>query len=256
VASNHSITKLGINEDFALQLARGEIEGHSVVNKFGQNSAIADGTTEEVWDGSAAYVFPTSAVITKVSQTTDQAALQGGTIEVQGLDANWDLVVQNVDLNASDTETPVTLTTPLIRVFRMKVQENVVSTSPIRAHNDAENQDYAIIQTGNNQTLMAIYTVPAGHTAYMTRYYTTIDAGVGNPTSFTVRLWAADRHNGYAKQIKHLASMDPDQAVIWNHPFFPYYRFTQKTDIYLTATPTGAAGNISGGFDLIIIQDS
>lgn len=256
MASNHSITKLGINEDFALQLARGEIEGHFVVNKFGQNTAIADGTTEEIWDGSAAYVFPTSAVITKVSQTTNQAGLVGGTIEVEGLDANWDLVVQTVDLNASDTTTAVTLTTPLIRAFRMRVLENVVTTSPVRAHNDGETQDYAVIGTGNNQTLMAIYTVPAGHKAYMTNYYSTIDAGVGNPTSFTVKLWAADRHNGYAKQIKHLAGMDPDQDVIWRHGFFPYYRFTQKTDIYLTASPVGAAGNISGGFDLIIVEDS
>jgi len=51
---NHSITKLGLNEDFALQLARGQIYNHSSINKFGRNTAIANGATEDIWDGTGA----------------------------------------------------------------------------------------------------------------------------------------------------------------------------------------------------------
>jgi len=59
--------------------------------------------------------------MTSISQTTDQVAMRSAVIEVQGLDASWDAVTQNATLDASDTTTVVTLTTPLIRVFRMKV---------------------------------------------------------------------------------------------------------------------------------------
>ena len=145
----------------ALEAASGNNTGMTSVNKFGRNSAVDIDVQEEIWDGSIAYSFPATALMTSISQTADQATLRGGTIEIQGLDANWDLVVQTATLDASDTTTVVTLTTPLIRCFRMRVLENVVTTSPIRVHNAGETVDYAIISVGNNQTLMAIYTVPA-----------------------------------------------------------------------------------------------
>ncbi len=150
----------GADMDFMLEVAKGNITGTTGLNKFGRNTAVASGGTEEIWDGSAAYVWPATALMTKISQTTDQAAMQGEDVMIEGLDASWDFVTQIATLNGSDTITPVTLATPLIRCFRMEVQADVVTTSPIRVHNTGESQDYAIIGTGNNQTLMAIYTVP------------------------------------------------------------------------------------------------
>lgn len=238
----------------AIEAASGNNLGMTSVNKFGRNSAVDIGVEEEIWDGSIAYSFPTTALMTSISQTADQATLRGGTIEIQGLDANWDLVVQNANLDASDTTTVVTLTTPLIRCFRMNVLENVVTTSPVRVHNAGETVDYAIIGIGNNQTLMAIYTVPAGKTAYMTSYYATVNPGTNlDPTSNPIRLWARD--NGtppYERYIKHILGLTSGN---FQHYFNPYYRFTEKTDIYLTATPVGKAADVSAGFDLIIVDE-
>lgn len=244
-------------KDLKLEIPAGNVSGQAAVNKFGRATAITTGNTWEVWDGNAAYSFPATALMTKVSQTTDQGDLQGETIEVQGLDANWALVTQNVTLNASDTTTAVTMTTPLIRVFRMKVLSNFVCTSTIRVHNDAENQDYAVISTGNNQTLMAIYTVPADTTAYVTNYYATANPGGGAPTTFNISMWGQDNANTYKPQLKHImgVSADSDAYGRMQHFFNPYYKFTEKTDIILKGAPTGASVDVSAGFDLVLVDD-
>ena len=136
----------------------------------------------------------------------------------------------------------------------MKVLADVVSTSPIRVHNAGETQDYAIIGTGNNQTLMAIYTVPNGKTAYMTCYYAHHNPATGqDPTSNPIKLWASDRENSYAKQIKHIVGLPNGDG--FQHFFNPYTKFTQKTDIFITASPVGKDANVSAGFDLILVDN-
>ncbi len=247
----------GADMDFMLEVAKGNITGTTGVNKFGRNSAVASGGTEEIWDGSAAYVWPATALMTKISQTTDQAAMHGGDVMIEGLDASWDFVTQTATLNGADSITPVTLATPLIRCFRMEVQENVVTTSPIRVHNDAESQDYAIIDTGNNQTLMAIYTVPNGKTAYMTSFYASVQLGGGAPTDLDMKLWARDNDNSYAKKLKHVLGLNPnvDANNQNQHNFAPYKKFTQKTDIFVTGTTVGTSVDVSAGFDLIVVDN-
>ena len=55
-----SITRFGKTEPFYLQLARGQIENHKHIFKFGFNGDI-NGTEETIWDAMQqvlAYVYP------------------------------------------------------------------------------------------------------------------------------------------------------------------------------------------------------
>ncbi len=202
--------------------------------------------------GGAIFSGGVFEVITKLSQTTNQAAMVGATIEVQGLDVDWNPVTQTKALDASNTTTPVTLDTPLIRVHRMRVLSNVVGDQPIRAHNTAESVDYAIISTGENQTLMAIYTVPAGYTAYMTNYDCDyVRTAAQDPNGISYRLSAADRANGYTFQVKHQKGI-PSNAAGFRHQFEPYLVFTEKTDIKVSSKPEGFSAHTHASFDLIL----
>jgi hypothetical protein len=179
--------------------------------------------------------------------------MRSAVIEVQGLDANWELTVQNVTLDGTLTTTAVALTTPLIRVFRMRVLANVVGDSPIRLHNAAEDTDYAIINNPHNQTAMAIYTVPKGHTAYVTNYYFHHHPATNqNPTSLDIHLWMRDNKNTYEKQLKHTVGVPSDGS--FQHHFHPHVKATEQTDIYLDVTTVGKAAHVSGGFDIILID--
>lgn len=241
--------------DFSYNVSSGEEVGKSIVNKFGGGCDAVTDTVTDVWDYGdtvPVYPWPTTATITYISQKVDQAAMRGATIEVQGLDANWDLSTQTIDLDGSDTTTPVVLVPPLIRVFRKKVLANVVGDQDITAHNTANSVDYSVIQAGNNQTLMALYTVPAGKTAYMLQYYSSVTSTTNkDPIGTEIRLWAADRGNSYAFQLKHATSI-PEKGSNEHHHFNVYMSFSEKTDIKMTMQPLDDPGHIHAGFDLIL----
>jgi len=240
--------------DDRLLIPMGAYLGISCINKFGENHDVATDSTETIWEGSNLYPFPATALMVSVSQKADQAAMQGEVIEIQGLDANWDAVTQNATLNAADTSTPVTLTTPLIRVHRARVLADVVTDQIVSVHNAANNADYAIITAGENQTTMAIYTVPNGKTAYLTNYYSHHHPATNqNPTSLDVKLYGADRFNVWAGQLKHTVGVPTGGQ--FQHDFNPYVQFLQRTDIYMTATTVGKAAHVSAGFDLILVDN-
>lgn len=244
-----------------LLIAMGLVNGTSQINKFGAAPTIAAGATADIWDGATTYSFPATATITHIRQATNQVGTDGGAaIEVQGLDANWLQVTQTALLDATDTTTEVELTTPLLRVFRMKVNDNIVAAANIwcGATGMVAGTANAIIIAGNNQTLMAIYTVPAGKTAYMTQYYAdNVPSAARQPDSVEFKLWMADRVKGYEFQLKHMRGI-PLGAGGFIHDFTPYLKITEKTDIKISATVDGGAGkdgNPHSGFDLILIDD-
>jgi hypothetical protein len=112
----------------------------------------------------------------------------------------------------------------------------------------------AIITAGNNQTLMAIYTIPADMVGYMTNYWAHHNPTTGQTfTSNPIELWAADRANGWAPQLKHVVGIAADGMFV--HPFHPFLKFTEKTDIFITSSPVSGAADISAGFDLICTND-
>jgi len=253
--------KTSIPKDINLEISIGNIAGYSSVNKFGENPDIEVGTTEDLWDGGGTYSFPTSDTVTHIRSAVNSADTRGKTIEVQGLNANWDLVVQTKATDGSDSTTEVELDTALRRVFRMKVLENTVMDEDIWAGDDdfLVGDAKAIIQAGNNQTLMAIYTVPNGKTAYMTQYYCdNIPTATKQADSVEFKLWVADRANSYEFQLKNSRGI-PKVAPGFIHPFRPYMKITQKSDIKISASVVGGSGDDAhphAGFDLILVDSN
>lgn len=241
-------------QDEHLKIAMGVYPGISVVNKFGHNPAVASGATEEIWEGSTAYVFPATALMTSISQTTDQAAMQGETVQIFGLDNDFAPVTQTAVLNASNTTTVVTLGTALRRVFSMRLLSAVVADQPIRLHNAGESTDYAVIAVGDGLSEAAIYTVPAGFTAYLTRYYAGHLPTSGQTfTSCNIKLHCRNNADGYAPYMAHENGFAPDGA--FDHHFDEYFAVAEKEDIYLAATTVGAAADVVGGFDLLLVKN-
>jgi hypothetical protein len=88
----------------------------------------------------------------------------------------------------------------------------------------------------------------------MAGYYAYHNPATGqSPSSNPIKLWGADRANSYAKQLKHIIGLG--DSVGFRHLFMPYMKFTEKTDIYITASPVGQAADVSAGFDLILIDN-
>ena len=61
-----SITQVGTYEPFELQVARGQITGHSTVNIYGVQASVATSYIP-VWENASAYTYPASAA-TKIGR--------------------------------------------------------------------------------------------------------------------------------------------------------------------------------------------
>ena len=140
-----------------LAIAKGEVNGYSVRNLFGYNSAI--GTTYmPAWENATAYTYPTSALTMTV---TSNVADNGVIILIAGLDANYNQISEFVTLSGTATTTK--------QYFRI----NDVVTVSGNALNDITVSNggvtYAKVRGGDGKNQASIYTVPAGYSFYLSR---------------------------------------------------------------------------------------
>ena len=140
-----------------LAIAKGEVNGYSVRNLFGYNSAI--GTTYmPAWENATAYTYPTSALTMTV---TSNVADNGVIILIAGLDANYNQISEFVTLAGTVTTTN--------QYFRI----NDVVTVSGNALNDITISNggitYAKVRGGDGKNQASIYTVPAGYSFYLSR---------------------------------------------------------------------------------------
>ena len=152
-----SVSKTGKTEPFELQVSRGHISYHTTLFKYGYNPLIIN-VNETVWDAGGIYVYPSSAVAMTVTSAA-AGADEGVSVTVIGLDADWNEVQQEVTLNASGV---AVTTQTFLRVYRAFVSGASEPTGNITIANGGTT--YAQITLGENQTLMSVYSVPAGHT--------------------------------------------------------------------------------------------
>ena len=160
----HSVTIQGAYEPFDVQVARGQIMGHSTQNIYGYQTAV---TTSNIplWENAAAYVYPVSA--TSMNLVSSNAA-DTATILITVLNASYVLTTESVVLNGT---TPVATTNAFLRINSMQVSAGSL-TNPagvITLKDPTNTTTYAQINTGIGRTQMSIFTVPAGYTFYLSR---------------------------------------------------------------------------------------
>jgi hypothetical protein len=164
-----SITQVGTYEPFELQVARGQITGHSTVNIYGYGSAITT-TTIPAWENATAYTFPASATTMNLVSTINTGGDKTGTsILIQGLDANYAAISETLTLNGT---TVVVTTKSYLRINSISVSAvtgGVAPTGVITLKDLTNTTTYAQIAAGFGRSQMSIYTVPAGNTFYLSR---------------------------------------------------------------------------------------
>jgi hypothetical protein len=233
----------------------------SAVNKFGRNPDVDSGVATDIWDDATPiWVPPIAARVHAVTSgnAADTAAGTGAqAVEVQGLDANWAMQTEEVELAGAGS---VNTVGSYIRIFRMKVTRvgsAGVAAANITATAAVDGTVTASITTPNNQTLMAIYTVPVGYTAYVTNYYASVNRQTAANAVADIRLLAKPDADAATSpwQLKHIQGLFQAGVGLMKHEFDPYLAFAEKTDIKIQATDcTTNDTDISAGFDIILRQ--
>jgi hypothetical protein len=253
-----SVTRMGMNEPFDLQVARGQITMHSSFCQFGINTAVGT-SNETVWIGSNTYTFPSSASVLKISSSSADDASPSGTgaktVQIQGLNASYEPVVETVTLNG---QTAVNTTNSYIRVNKMIVLTagtGGTSVGNIYAGTGNVNAGVpaaVVNQTGilANETESGFYTVPAGYTAFINMW--TMSSGnttADEWTRFTLRIRPLGGVFGIKAQYHIPASGIYECVAAYPLPI------PEKADLEILAATSDGSASASTQLQLLLIKN-
>ena len=244
----------GSSYDWTINISAGAVDGTSYIEKFGMNIDV-DSDKETIWDGGGIYSYISTAETVAVTSTagTDSAVGTGArTVEIQGLDADYNVVLETLTIGGAGG------TTEFIRIFRVKVVTagtsgiNEGTISVTSSDTSTVLAQIGIDGTGSNaagrgQTFMALYTVPAGKTAYLTQW----TVGCGKQNTDAVATFLA-RPEGGAWNAKDIITVS---ATTYAKDYKIPLQFTEKTDIEVRAYSTTNNSLVSSTFNLILIDN-
>lgn len=253
VAGEPALRVIANLNGWGIQVSSGEVDGVSYIEKFGYQTDVPNGDIATVWDGTGLYDYLTTATtVTVTSDDSDDNPAGSGArqVEIQGLDQDHNVVLEAVDLGGTSTTT-------FIRVFRVRVCQSG-GTNPNQGVITIAGggKTLAIIDKltnnadGHGQTNMAIYTVPAGKTAYLTQW--TVSSGKQNADTIA-KLMIRDTYHpdDGAWNVKDIVEI---QATSFNKEYRVPLQFTEKTDIEIRAF-SNTGSSCTSTFNLILIDN-
>jgi len=250
--STFSMTQHGRSEPFELQVSRGQVPYHSAQNIFGYGTTPATaGLFRTVWENMATvdYVFPSSAT----TMTLTGGAGDTATITIVGLDANYNVLTENLVLNGA---TGVTTVNAYFRINSMFVATGSATNPSNTVTLTNGGVTYAQINTATvngvagsiGTTQMAVYTVPAGSTFHGFRYgaYSSFN---GNSTNYTTYRAVTNLSSG-AQRIVVQTPFNTTYEVQRHFPF-PYTAGTDLRFQIASSAATAAVVSVNIGGVLV-----
>ena len=220
-------------------IGQGNAPGKERVAMLGFSTEVGT-SCETIWEYSRPYVYidkgQTLRVVCK-SANDDTSGTGARTMKIFGLDSLY--AEQNETLTLSGTDT-IETANKYVRVFRLRVftgGSTGLNADSIWVFNDsATDTCLALMLPGENRTQMAVYTVPAGKTFYMSAFHGS--QGVVKQTHCAIS------KRPFGSVFGHV-----DIAEIYLSPFVYQYvipkSFAAKTDIEVHASTVGGGGSLA-----------
>jgi len=236
-----------------LEVARGNVRGFSVVQKFGKNDDV--GTSyETIWSGGGLYTYPSVATTMTVSSgSTDDVATSGTgawTVTVYGLDGDYAEINETASLNG---QTGVTLSNQYLRVFRIVVDTagsggtnaGIIYVGSGTVTSGVPANVFARVEVGDGQTGMAVYTIPAGKTGYVTSGYLSVGAGKTLAAKFTIRPPGGVFNAKYFVNVYQAPYLDT-----FTYPL----KVPEKYDLEVRGKVDATSIACSAGFEILLVN--
>jgi hypothetical protein len=233
--------------DERINIARGLYKGVSSIHKFGAVPSMATNTSGSIWDVSDTY-YPWTAWSSASAVTVDRASASDANkvITIIGLDENYEEVTDTCTLtNASGNTT--TGGTTFLRIFRAFVSTGADNVGNIDIK--VSTTVVARITAEKGQTLMAVYTVPAGYTGYLTKGTMTCQANADATGDMYVRYFGQD-----AFRIGHTFEVGGVGGP-YSYEFAVPVVIPEKSDIDVRASVRSNNARVTAAFDIILKQN-
>ena len=237
-------------EDDYLNIARGLVKGASSIHKFGAVPEMSNGTSGTIWDKNDT-LYPWSAfdtpgvltIATFAANGTISTDDNGKQITILGLDENYNEITETIAISGSSG----TGTKTFGRVYRAFVQGTTLNTTQIRVSRGAT--EVLRIQISLAQTLMAIYSVPAGYNGYLCQGVASIQAGA----DATINMYVRYSGGTTPFRVGHSGEV-AGTGMPYSYNFTVPIKLPPKTDIDVRASVRSNNSRVTAAFDIILID--
>jgi hypothetical protein len=251
-----SVTRQGQYEPFGLQVARGQIQGHTAVSVFGYNPDV-DTSEETVWPDGGTIPHPTTASVLSISSSSanDTSAGTGArTVYVEGLDGDYNVVSETVILNGQTAVSTVEEYLYVNAFYVITAGSGGQNAGNINAGTGTVTAGvpavlYDIIAAGYNNRTTGHYCVPAGYTAYMVEGL--FSSGQASGTTSVTGFLKQHGPDGILR-VGAVATVNNSAAVFM---FEMPYAVPEKNCIGATAIGAAANNAVSSFFNLVLIKN-
>jgi len=251
-----SISQVGTVEPFELQVARGQIPGHSVIHVFGYNPDV-DTNEETVWPIDGLLGHPVSPTIMKISSSSanDAAAGTGArTVLVEGVNGTGGLVQEIITLNGQTAVNTVNTYDAIERMTVLTVGSGGANAGIIYAGTGTVTSGvpavpYSAMGAGENLSIVGHWTCPAGFTGYLVKGSISVGPTAGNQFVLgRLKLRGTD-------DIVRTAAKVALQSGAANFDFIYPIKINAGECITATAQNSGSNAAVSSYFQIVQIQE-
>jgi len=241
-----------------IPIANGDVDGYAAIHKFGRNPNIGN-APETIWMHGGKYQYlavDSPSTVYAYSSSSDDGAGEDGarTVSILGLDNDFNEIEETITVNGAVS------TKTFLRIYRafvatagsLTTNDDNILISTGAGGTGTVLADIGLVGSGSTfglgQTQLALYTVPAGKTGYLTTW--NIGCAPMNNQA-TVLLKSRELDGGAPFRTKDI--VDTVGGFHTQNYSIPL-RFPEKTDIEVVASAdTGTV--ISSSFDIILVDN-
>ena len=229
-------------------IANEQVVNTSFIHKFGAVPAMSQNTTGTIWDKNDTLypcsAFDTPGVLTIATTTANGSTSSldtGKSVTILGLDPGMNPISETIAITGSSG----TGTKSFARVYR--AYTSAANLNQIRVSRGAT--EVLRINISKSQTLMAIYTVPRGHTAFLTKGVCTAQASADGTGQMFVRYGGTG-----AFRIGH--QFEVAGGGEYQYEFTIPIKLPEKTDVDVRMSTRSNNGSYTACFDMILVKNN
>lgn len=247
------------NRDFLIEVAKGNVAGHSLVHKFGRNDAVPNGAWAAVTQlGTLAFLNGATSVRIKAGgNVADDAAGAGAReIEVMGIDTTLTQISETI--TTAGAAASAATSAAFWRICRVTTTAvgtySTANTGDIVIENAAGGTDLIMVAAGEGRSQHGHYAIPTGKTGYLLSVHVTVDSG----KAANIRVFIREALNDTAAPVKPNCLRLYWDGIIGTFDYVPRSPgivVPALSDIWVEAYGDGAASEVSADFELLLVDD-
>lgn len=252
-----SISDFGLS-NYALEVARGNVSGTYIVNKFGRNPMVGT-SAADIWGMGGVWAAPLSGVSHNIRSNSPHDSTSGTssgawTLSVNGLNQGFVDTTEILTLSGLNNVPTVNNYALIHRMIVLTAGSGGQNMGMITATaNGGGNMITSIINTGFNQSTLGIYQVPTGYTAYMTKFSLGFQNATASAT-FDGALYVKP-YGGVYNLKRDIQLMNSATSIIENDLSSAPIKFTEMTTLKVRGISSAGTSDVNTNFDLFLIKN-